>query len=86
MGLELLKELYETDRPFQCRRLVAGQWIKIDLLGAQSERCTCDAGGQVQSLNDLLPQLLVYDIHKTTTRDDQIVQFVQVQHGLRHNR
>lgn len=40
----------------------------------------------MQPLDDLLPQLLVDDIHEATTRDDQVVQLVQVQHGLGHDR
>lgn len=40
----------------------------------------------MQSLDDLLPQLLVDDVHQTTARDYQVVQFVQVQHGFGHYR
>lgn len=40
----------------------------------------------MQPLNYLLPQLLVYDIDQAPTCDDQVVQLVQVQHGLGHDR
>lgn len=59
---------------------------RFHLLCAQSERGTGDARRQMQSLDDLLPQFLVDDVDEAATGDDQIVQFVQVQHRLGHDR
>lgn len=56
------------------------------LLRTQCECRTCDAGGQVQPFNYLLPQLLVYDVDETAARDHQIVQLVKIQHRFGHDR
>lgn len=57
-----------------------------NLLGAQGEGGTGDARRQMQPLDDLLPQLLVDNIHQAAAGYHQIVQLVQVQHRLGHDR
>ena len=44
-----------------------------------------DARGQVQSLGDLPPQLLVDDLHQAALLRHQHIQHEQVEHMLRHD-
>lgn len=58
----------------------------IYLLGAQSERGGSDARWQVEAFDDFLPELLVDHVNQTAAGYHQVVQLVQVQHRLRHDR
>ena len=55
------------------------------LLGAQREGSAGDGRGQIQSLGDLSPQLLVDDLHQAALLCHQHVQHEQVEHLLRHD-
>ena len=57
-----------------------------DVLGAQSEGGRRDGRRQVQALDDLLPEFLVDDVDQAAARNHQIVELVQVQHLLGHDR
>lgn len=56
----------------------------IHLLGAQGKGRTGDARRQMQALDDLLPQLLVDDIHQSAAGYYQIVQLIEIQHRFGH--
>lgn len=56
-----------------------------NLLRAQRERGTGDAGRQLQPFDDLLPQFFVDHVDESAARNHQIVQLVQIQHRLGHN-
>lgn len=57
-----------------------------NVLCSEGKGSRCDGRWQVEALYDLLPQLLVDDVDESTAGDDQVVQFVQVQHLFGHNR
>lgn len=73
------------DGMFELQGIERIEW-NIHLLGAQGEGGTGDAGGQVQPLDDLLPQLLVDNIHQAAAGYHQIVQLVEIQHRFGHYR
>lgn len=50
----------------------------FNLLRPQSECCAGNARRQMESLDDLLPQLLVDHIDETTARYHQVVELIQV--------
>ena len=54
-------------------------------LCSEGEGCGCDGGGEAESLDDLLPLLLVDDLHQAATGHHQVVQLVQVQHLNTHS-
>lgn len=56
-----------------------------DSLCAQGESCTGDGGGQVESLCDFSPDLLVDNLHKAALLRHQLVQHVQIQDLLGHD-
>jgi hypothetical protein len=57
-----------------------------DSLCAQGEGGGGYGGGEAEPLDDLLPLLLVDDLHEAAPRHHQVVQLVQVQHLLSHDR
>lgn len=57
----------------------------IYLLSAQSERGGSDARWQAETLDDFLPELLVDYLDETASLDHQVVELVQIQHGLGHD-
>lgn len=59
--------------------------LQVSLLCAQGERCTGDGGGQVQSLCDFPPDLLVDDLHQAPLVRHQLVEHVQIQDLLGHD-
>lgn len=55
-------------------------------LCAQSEGGTGDGSGEVQALGYLPPYLLIDDLHQASFFRDELVQGVEVQHLLGHDR
>ena len=55
------------------------------LLGPESEGGGGDGGGEAESLDDLLPLLLVDDLHQAAPGAHQVVQLVQVEDLLGHD-
>ena len=54
-------------------------------LCAEREGGAGDAGGQVEALADLAPQLLVDDLHQPTLADHEPEELVQVERLLGHD-
>ena len=57
----------------------------ISLLSSECECSRCDARGEAQAFDDLLPLLLVDDLHEASSGHHQVVQLVQVKYLLGHN-
>ena len=55
------------------------------LLGPKSEGGRSDGGGEAETLDDLLPLLLVDDLHQAALLTHQVIQLKQVQHTLGHH-
>ena len=55
-------------------------------LCAQGEGRAGDGGGQVETLGDFSPNLLVDHLDQAAARHHELVQLVQVEHLLRHYR
>lgn len=58
----------------------------VSLLSAQCERRRRYARREVEALDDLLPEFLVDDVDESSSGNDQIVQLVEVEHRLGHDR
>ena len=59
---------------------------KVCLLCSQREGGTGDGRGQLEPLDDLLPEFLVDDINKATPGHYEVEKLVEVQHLLGHDR
>ena len=55
------------------------------LLGPQSEGGGGDGGGEAEPLDDLLPLLLVDDLHQAAPGHNKIEQLIQIQALLGHD-
>ena len=57
----------------------------LSLLSSEGEGGGGDGGGEAEPLDDLLPLLLVDDLHQAAPGAHQVVQLVQVENLLGHD-
>lgn len=86
-SIDFSRRIFDTGqrRYFDSVPIYVGSYKKY-VLCAQCKRRARYRRRQAQSADNLLPQLLGDDRHDAASLHDQLVQGVQIQHPLRHDR